>query len=350
LPLVALVVVAGAVSRTGLPPLWVPRVHRAVTATMVEQKIPGLSLAVVSGGKLRWSSGYGLADVENQVPARAETVYRWASVSKPVTAVAVLQLAERGKIDLDAPIQTYLPSFPEKPWPVTTRHLLAHLGGVRHYQGDERASTRRYAHFRDAFPVFQNDPLVCEPGTRHVYTTYGFNLLGAEVEQASAEPFNGYIHENIFRPAGMTHARAADIEVLIPRRARGYVRSSDGVRNSRPADLSNKTPGGGLCGTAPDAARFAAALMAGKLLRDDTRTAMFTDQKTKKGVPTGYALGWSVSRHAGRREVWHSGHTQEVSAMLYMIPERNFAVALMANLEDAPLLDLARQIAVVVEP
>jgi CubicO group peptidase (beta-lactamase class C family) len=310
-----------------------------------------MSVAVVSGGVLRWSAGYGLADVENQVPARADTVYRWASVSKPVTAVAVMQLAGRKKIDMDAPIQTYVPSFPEKKWPVTSRLLLAHLGGVRHYQGDERASTRHYAHFTEAFHVFRDDPLVCEPGTKHVYSTYGYNLLGAAVEDASGRPFIGYVYENIFRPSGMTTARAGDLEPIIPRRARGYVRVGRGaLRNSRPADLSNKTPGGGLCGTAEDAARFAAALMSGKLLPADARASMFTRQKTRDGRAIDYGLGWSLLRDNGRLEVCHAGHTDGVSTMLYMLPDREFAVALMANLEDVSLLALAREIAGHVAP
>ena len=172
-PLVALALalVLWEVSRTGVPPHWAFAAHRAVTRTMAQEKIPGLSVAVCVNGSLRWSAGYGFSDVENRIPARPETVYRWASVSKPVTAVAVMQLVERGSMDLDAPIQAYVPTFPVKPWPVTVRQLLSHLGGVRHYKRAERASTQHYGHFREAFPTFQEDPLVCEPGTRHVYTT-----------------------------------------------------------------------------------------------------------------------------------------------------------------------------------
>jgi CubicO group peptidase (beta-lactamase class C family) len=350
LALVALIVFGGILGRTGLPPLWAPSVHRAVTRSMARTHIPGLSLSVVQNGKLRWSAGYGLADVENRVPARSETVYRWGSLSKPITATAVLQLNEGGKLDLDAPIQTFVPTFPQKPWPITSRQLLSHLGGIRHYEGDERESAKRYAHFRDAFPVFQNDPLICEPGTKHVYSTYGYNLLGAAVEEVSGAPFLGYLQEHIFRPARMTTARAADVEAIIPWRARGYARYGESLRCSRPVDLSNKTPGGGLCGTAVDAARFAEALMAGKLVRDETRSAMFTQAVTRDRQPTSYALGWSVTRDRNLREIWHSGRTQEASTLLYMIPERKFAVSILANLEDAPLLGLARDIAAAVVP
>ena len=351
LPLIAVVVVTVLVTRTGLPPLWVFSVHRAVTRTMAKQKIPGLSVAVVTNGSLRWSAGYGLADVENQVPARPETIYRWASISKPVTAVAVVQLVEQGKIDLDAPIQTYVPTFPTKAWPVTVRQLLGHLGGIRHYEGTERENTRHYSHFRQAFAVFQNDPLVCEPGTKHIYSTFGYNLLGAAIEGASGQSYLGYVEENIFLAAGMKTARKADIAAIVPGRARGYVKTLEGRwLNSRPVDQSDKTPGGGLCGSAEDAARFAIAVQSGKLIRRATLAEMSTRQKTRDGRSVDYGLGWSLSRNKGREEVWHAGHQQEVSTLLYMLPDRRFAVALMANLEDAQLLDLARAIAAAAAP
>jgi CubicO group peptidase (beta-lactamase class C family) len=351
LPLAGIALIAAVLARTGIPPVWVPWVHAEITREMAAHHIPGLSVAIVSDGSLRWSTGFGLSDVENRVAARRDTVYRWASVSKPITAVAVMQLAERGKIDLDVPIQSYIPRFPLKPWPITSRELLGHLGGIRHYAGNERASTRRYVHFTEAFHVFRDDPLVCEPGTKHVYTTYGYNLLGAIVESGSGQPFMTYVRDNVFRPAGMAAARDADIEVLIPRRSRGYVLGPKGrLRNSRPVDLSNKTPGGGLCGTAEDVAHFAAALQSGALVSGSTMEAMFTRQKTRDGRLTDYGLGWSLSVHKGRKEVWHAGRTQEVSSIVYMLPERRFAVALMANLEDVSLLELARKIAEIVAP
>jgi CubicO group peptidase (beta-lactamase class C family) len=352
LPLAVLVLLlAAALLRKGLPPPWVVSVHRAVVGVMARQQIPGLSVAVAVDGSVRWSAGYGVADLENHVPARAETVYRWASVSKPVTAVAALQLAESGKLDLDAAIQTYVPSFPVKPWPVTARQLLGHLGGIRHYGGDERSSTRHYDHFTDALTVFRDDPLVCVPGMKHVYTTYGYDLLGAAVEGASGRPYLDYVRENIFDPARMRTARAADIEAIIPLRTRGYTKTPQGtLRNSRPADLSNKTPGGGLCGTVEDAARFAIAVQSGALLKRSTVAAMCTRQTTRDGHLVDYGLGWCLSRRKGRDEVWHAGHVQEASCLLYMLPDRRFAVALMANLENVHLLDLAREIADAVGP
>jgi CubicO group peptidase (beta-lactamase class C family) len=262
-----------------------------------------------------------------------------------------MELVERGKIDLDKPIQTYVPSFPEKPWPITLRQLLGHFGGVRHYRGEELESTRRYNRLSDGLAIFRDDPLVCEPGTKHVYSTYGYNLLGAAVEGASGLPFVDFVTENVFRTARMDHARADDSDAIIPRRAHGYVKSPDGrLRNSRPADLSYKIPGGGLCATVGDLAKFAIAVQTGKLVKRESRDAMFTRQVSRDGQVVEYGLGWRLQKHAGREEVSHTGGQQQVSTLLYMIPDRRFAVVLMANLEHAELASLARAIADVVVP
>ena len=343
---VALAILGPSIWKAAPLPLWVFNSHRAITADMARQKIPGLSVAVAYRGSIRWSSGYGLADVENQVPARAETVYRFASISKPITAVAALQLAERGKLDLDAPIQKYVPAFPEKPWPVTARQLLGHLGGIRHYRGDERESTRHYASVVDALAIFANDPLACEPGTKHVYSTYGYNLLGAAVEKASGKSFVEQVEAEILHPSKMRSTGADELEKLIPLRARGYIKGQEGrIVNVRPIDSSNKIPGAGMCGNVEDLVRFAIAIESGTLLNRASREAMFTRQKTLDGHPVDYGLGWSLSRNSGRDEVWHTGRMHGVTAILYTLPDRDFAVAILANFEQVELIDLARRIA-----
>jgi len=308
----------------------------------------------VTRGELRWSAGYGLADIENDVPATPDTVYRLASVSKPITAVAVLQLVEQGKIDLDAPVQRYVPAFPAKQWPVTTRLLLGHLGGIRHYVEGEFESTRHYATLSDALDIFRNDPLVQEPGTKYLYSTYGYTLAGAVVEAASGTTFPEYVRRNVFAPAGMAGARVDDVFEIIPHRAQGYQKGPAGaMRNSGLADTSYKIPGGGLCGTAPDLARFAVELWKGTLIRPETRRLMFTSLKTREGKPTGYGLGWALGTDPlGRGEAFHRGDQQRVTTLLYTQPERRLAVVLFANLEgiSAPLFALARQIARIIGP
>lgn len=329
----------------GLPPGAVEEIGRVIRAEVERQKIPGLS-AAAAVGEARWEDGFGTADVENAVPATAETVYRTASVAKPITAVAVMQLVERGKIDLDAPIQTYVPSFPEKKWPLTARHLLSHTGGVRWYRGDEINSTKHYARGVDALAIFRDDTLEFEPGTRYHYSTYGYNLLGAAIEGASQMSFMDYVNENIFEPAGMSSTRDDDPRAIIPHRAAGYRRSRSGeLRNSALSDTSNKVPGGGLCSTAGDLVAFARAFQDGKLVRPETVAQMTTMQRIRDREPIGYGLGWNLGRHDGRAEVSHGGRQPRVTTMLYTRPDRKLAVALMCNLEGAELLTLARKVA-----
>jgi CubicO group peptidase (beta-lactamase class C family) len=310
--------------------------------------VPGLSVAVAEDGAVRFEAGFGWADVENEVRARPETVYRLASVSKPITAAAVLKLADDGRLDLDAPVSRYCPDFPERPWSVTARQLLCHQGGVRHYRPGDQPVTRRFTTLVDGLALFKDDPLVHEPGTKVLYSTFGYTVLGCAAVGAARQPFLPLLHETVFGPAGMTATRIDDVREVIPYRAQGYVRGGDGrLLNSALADMSYKVPGAGLCGTAPDVARFGAALLSGRLVSPETLRQMLTRQKTRDGRLTGFGLGLSVGTRGGQAEAWHTGGHERVSTVLYLRPDQGLAVAILANLEQVQpeLLELARRIA-----
>ena len=330
------------------PAAVIDKIERAVSAAMSQGHIPGLSTAIVTDRQLRWSNGYGMVDLENFVPAKAATVYRLGSISKPITATAIMQLVEQGKLDLDAPVQKYCSAFPPKRWPVTSRELLGHLGGVRHYtQKEEEAEyTSHFTSVADGLAIFKDDPLLAEPGTEFRYSSFGYNLLGCVVEGASGEPFAAYLHEHIFVPAGMDHIQPDDVFQIIPNRARGYALRPDGlVRNSDLMDSSYKIPSGGLSSTVIDLARFAIAIQSGVLLKPETVSQMFTSQKTRDGKATGYGLGWGVEDNAGIKTVSHSGGQSGTSTDLLMRPDRGLAVVVMCNLEGAHVSALARTLA-----
>lgn len=339
----------------GLPPSVVEKIERAITAEMAKKNIPGLSIAVVQDHQLKWSNGYGMSDLENFVPAKASTNYRLGSISKPITAVAVMQLVEQGKLDLDVPVQQYCPAFPRKQWPLTTRQLLSHIGGVRHYRGDEINSTKHYPTLVEGLEIFKNDTLLSEPGTRYSYTTYGYSVLGCVVEGASGKSYVDFVKEQIVKPAAMDRIRVDDVNELIPNRAQGYQKMPDGsLKNSDLANTSYKIPGGGWCSTVDDLAKFAIALQTGKLLKQTFVDQMFTGGTLKNGQTirsnpnnpaASYGLGWAIIERNGIKEVSHSGGQQRVNTMLYMVPGKKFAVALMCNLEGAGLMTLAREIA-----
>lgn len=331
-----------------LAPAKAEAIEALISAAMTRLGIPGLSAAVVTERRLRWSAAYGTADLENFVPAKTETVYRLASVTKPITATAVLQLVESGKVDLDAPIQRYVPAFPPKQWPVTVRHLLSHQSGIRNWTDEEFHNTRHFDTLAESLAVFKDDPLLFEPGTRTQYTSLGYNLMGAVVEGVSGKPFLEYLRERVFVPAGMPSARGDDVRAIIPNRAAGYQMTPAGeLRNSPMSDTSNRTAGGGLVATAEDVARFAIAFQRATLLKPSTVQAAYGRQRTNDRKMTGYGLGWIIGQAGTRREVYHTGGQPRVSTVLYMVPREGLAVVLLCNLEGVsePLLELARQIA-----
>ena len=177
---------------------------------MATTHVPGLSVAVVENGEYEWASGFGLADVENNSPASEHTLFRLASISKSLSATGAMQLVESGKLDLDAPVQKYCPAFPQKPWPMTTRQVMGHLAGIRHYKGGpddlEIGNTK---HFDDPIQgglnFFKDEPLLSEPGKTFHYSTQGYTLVGCVMEGAAGTKYVDYMMRNVFAPAGMEH-------------------------------------------------------------------------------------------------------------------------------------------------
>ena len=277
-----------------LPPGKVAAIEVRIGAAMARLGVPGLAASVVSRGQLVWSAPFGMADVENSVPVRTDTVFRLALAVEADHRHRDDAARRAGKLDLDAPIQRHVPTFPEKPWPVTARLLLAHLGGIRHYKEAEFASTRRYASATEALHIFKDEPLEHEPGTRFLYSSYGYNLLGCAVEGASGQSYLDYVRANVFEPAGMFTARDDDAQAIIPHRAQGYAKNAAGeLRNSALADTSNKLAGGGLCATVEDVAHFAMALQGGVLVGRDGLQRMLTPSGRAKASPSGTA--WASS-------------------------------------------------------
>lgn len=319
---------------------------RILRTEMAQRQIPGLAAAVVRDGKLKSLTTLGLADIENEVPVTSGTIFGFASVSKPITAVAVLQLVEAGRLRLNMPLKECMPDIPVPLHQITVQHLLSHQSGLRHYQTyPDREPLRHFSTLLEAFQSHHDDALLFEPGHRFGYSTYGYLALGCLMEEAGGIPFAGQLRSNVFLRAGMTTARVDDFYEIIPHRARGYIRSPNGaLRNSQPFDASDKVPGGGLCGTIGDLAAYAAALQNGLLLSAETMQSMWTARRLNNGTLTDYGLGWHIGK-PGSDEVFHSGSQARTSSYLYMKPNARSAVALLCNLERMDFLPLARKIA-----
>ena len=311
----------------------------AVRAEMQKSRIPGLTIGFVKDDFL-WVEGFGSSDLENETPATERSAYRYASVQKSMTAVAVLQLVEQGRMDLDAEIQTYVPYFPRKPHPVTVRQLLGHLGGIPHYVDRAKEQhIKEHRTTREAVAIFENFPLVAEPGTKWVYSSYGYNLLGVAIEGASKQPYADYMREHVWQPAGMTDTRMDDPLVLIPHRVRGYQLVNGEIRNSEFIDISSRFAAGGTRGTVPDLLRFMKALNDGKLLSPQSIRTLYTPMVTRAGERTGfpgtegYAMGWNVVKQPSGLVYMNDGGQQETRTFILNVPEKHFAIAFAMNIE-----------------
>ena len=336
--------------KKNLPPEKRLAIEKAVASFMSANSVPGLSAAVVLDGEPRWSQGFGMADLENSSPATSSTLFRLGSISKPISATAVLQLWERGKLDLDAPVQKYCAEFPKKEWPITTRQLLGHLGGIRHYSPDGKGdvpedSARHFSGMTESLQLFANDPLVAKPGSKFNYSTYGYTLIGCVFEGAASEKFTAYLGKNVFEPAGMDQTRDDDFFTVIPHRTRWYHKDKSGiVRNAGVLDSSYKIPGGGIISSADDMAKFEAAILADKLLKRGTRDLMWTSLKTADGKETGYGLGWGIMDKFGLHILAHTGGQQGTSTAFAVVPSRNAGVVVLCSMDNVDVDQLATQI------
>jgi serine beta-lactamase-like protein LACTB, mitochondrial len=339
--LVAVLVALPTFAQQALPPAIERKVDHLAAEEMASLHEPSLAISIVNDGQLIFAKGYGESDLENNVQATAETVYRIASLSKSLTATAAMRLVEEHKLELDAPVQKYCSAFPTKQWPMTVREVLTHQSGIRHYKNDEESiNTRHYASINEALTQdFAKDPLLFEPGTKFSYTSYGYILLGCVMEGASGMSYPEYMQQSIFAPAGMTSTRLDDVFAIIPHRARGYSVDKDGkLQNAILLDISNKPSGSGINSTAHDLGLFMVALYGGRLVMQATWNQMITPAKTLDGKPTIYGYGWFVGgpigSHHGLREVGHGGDVQGFASVLYAIPEKKFAVIVLSNGEN----------------
>jgi serine beta-lactamase-like protein LACTB, mitochondrial len=311
-----------------------PTVERFITDTMRVLGAPGASICVIRDGRIVWSRAFGLADLEQDVPATTETRFRIGSVSKSLTSVAIGRLVQDGQLDLDSPVQRYVPGFPEKRYSITVRQLAGHLAGIRHYDTGEFENREHYATLTEGLAIFAADSLLFEPGTQFNYSSYGYNLLGAVIEGASGRSYLEYMRHEVLDPAGMIHTSFEHPDSIIPSRGRYYTRadSTGPMINAPYVDNTYKWPSGGFLSTAEDLARFGDRLLRGELLRPETVELLWTPMRTTDGTPTEYAIGWTVERDSlGRRRVRHSGGSVGGTAHLIIYPDQRVVVAVLVN-------------------
>lgn len=278
-------------------------------AFVEKTQVPGLSISISQKGDLVFSKGYGFADVEKQIPVDpSKSMFRIGSVSKTLTAAGLAKLYEEGKLDLDEPIQRYVPSWPDKGETITLRMLAGHLAGIRHYKGLEFLSNVHYENAIDGLAVFMNDPYINKPGTEYAYSSYGWNLISVAMENAAEADFLSYMQSEVFEALGMNNTQPDYANQDIADRVSFYQFQNGKVVDAPPVDNSYKWAGGGFIGTTEDLCKFGQAHMKSGYLKESTLEEWMTSQKTSDGKETGYGIGWRVfERPSGKTFFGHSG-------------------------------------------
>jgi len=304
----------------------------AVVASTVEDAAPAIGLALRVGDELR-AYAWGHADVADELAATPDTRFRLASVSKCLTGTMAALLWEEGKLDLDAPIQKYLPDFPvHEEGTMTARLLGGHLAGIPHYGRADRFEFGTYHRVGDGLRVFAHRPLAHVPGSTFLYSSYGFNLLGAVVEAAGETEYRMLMRKRIFDPLEMKDILAEHPGDDLGPVAALYETALGVVVEVPRDDIAYKWPSGGFIAAPRDLVRFARAFDAdGPVLSKRTRALMRTSQKTSDGKDTGYSLGLGIGKDEDRATLSHSGSQTGAKSFFLIYPEQRLAVAVFAN-------------------
>ena len=333
----------------------VDRARQIMRAGVAEQNLPGVSVAVGAGTDIVWAEGFGWADLDKKTPVGPQTQFRIGTASIPLTSAAVGLLLERGRLKLDDEIQTYVPEFPKKQWPVTLRQLMAQTAGIGSDGGDEGPLfSKTCSRPVEALPFFADRELQFEPGSQYRYSRYSFIVVSAAVEDAAGEAFLPFMHKLVFDPLGM-HDTAADSDEPNPDRSSFYfprfaADTRYGPDPMRPLNYSCYSGSSVFVSTPSDLVRFGLAMHSGKLLKPETVQLLQTSQRLTSGEETGYGLGWDLENETllGKptRVVGHDGDSLGgVVSSLVTVPERGIVVAITSNISYADTYSLALKLA-----
>ncbi len=341
------------------PARWaaaVGRARQAVRAALSEENLTGLSVAVGVENDLVWAEGFGWAELDGRAPVTPDTRFRIGTASAVLTSAAVGVLVEEGRLKLDEPVQTYVPEFPVKPWPVTLRQVMGHLAGLGSDGGDESPLFSRHCERpADALRAFADRPLRFEPGTRFRFSNYGWIVVSAAVEAAAGQPFLAFMRERVFEPLGMDDTTADAPAEEVPNLATFYfprfmADPRYGLHPMRPIDLSCYAGSMVFVSTSADLVRFGLGISRGALLRPETVRLLQTSQRLASGQETGYGLGWDLETVtlAGERVrmVGHDGESLGGMVGSFMVvPDRGLVVAVLSNISYAGTFSLALKVA-----
>ncbi len=307
--------------------------HNLIT----EHRVPGMAVTILEKGKVLLHKGYGYADLENKTAIHpGRTVFRTASISKCITAMALGKMMEEGIVDLDASFYQYVPNYPRKKHDFTLRQLAGHTAGIRGYRGKEYALNQNYS-IKDSIQVFKNDPLLFKPGKGYLYNSFDFVLLSLAMQEACGKPFEEYVQQKVLLPLEMENT-FPPTEKKWTLRVRGetvtaqyYTKSQRDFKKAIPVNNFYKLAGGGYLSTSEDIAKMGQAILQGQLLAPETYTQLLTSQQVH-GKPTYYGLGFQTSQdNQGRSFVGHVGNSVGAYTNFLVYPEQQIVVSILIN-------------------
>jgi CubicO group peptidase (beta-lactamase class C family) len=294
---------------------------------------PGAAILVKKEGKILFCKGYGLADMELNVPVEPGMVFRLGSITKQFTAVGILMLAEQGKLSLQDDITKFLPDYPTQGKTITVEHLLTHTSGIKSYTElpEWLALWRKDMTLKEIIDLFKNQPMEFSPGERWKYNNSGYILLGAIIEKVSSETYEAFIQKYIFEPLGMKHSYYGSASRIIPRRIPGYSKGKAGFENAAYISMTQPYAAGSLLSSVDDLAIWNEALLEGKLIKRETLEWAFASYKLKDGTDTRYGYGWFISNYEGHRIIEHGGGIMGFTTYVLLMPEDQIFVTLLTN-------------------
>ena len=305
----------------------------AVMAETYKPGQPGAAVIVRKDGRTLFRKGYGLADLELNVPVAPDMVFRLGSITKQFTAVAILMLAEQGKLGLRDDITKFLPDYPAQGRKITVEHLLTHTSGIQSYTDmpEWLPLWRKDMTLKELIDLFKDQPMQFEPGASWAYNNSGYILLGAIVEKVSGKSYEAFVDEAIFKPLGMKQSYYGSTERVIPRRIPGYQMGKGGFVNAPYLSMTQPYAAGSLLSTVDDLALWSEAVFSGKVVRKEWLDKAFTPYKLANGESSGYGYGWFLGDFAGHRSVEHGGGINGFTSYEMTFPEDGLFLAILTN-------------------
>ena len=309
--------------------------------SVVSKQFAGVAAAVMQNGSMMWEAGAGYANLEEELPFTPSTKTRIASLVKPMTAIAIMQLVEQGKVELDVPIEAYLPSYPQnQKAKITIRQLLKHTSGTPSYKGMKEINNMvQYDSLAEAVKLFSSRELISLPGKEYHYSSYGYVLLGYIIEQVTGMSYGDYMQRYIWDKAGMSNTGIEEYATEYANKSLLYRKKDNGkFYEEEKTNLSDRVPGGGVYSTVEDLIKFSIAVADNKLIKESSLDMMLIPLK-EMNESNNYGLGWSIygEKQGYYYAFGHSGSQRGASAQLIFLPTHNASIVVVANTTDAAI-------------